>query len=60
MLALAAALREAPPAGVFVGIGGEAWDVGTPLTASVAAGLPAFAAAIAAAVDELAGEPAAP
>ena len=51
VLALAAVLRDAPPAGTFVGIGGSCWDVGTPLTAPVAAGLPAFAAAIAAAVD---------
>ena len=51
VLALAATLRDAPPAGTFVGIGGSCWDVGTPLTAPVAAGLPAFAAAIAAAVD---------
>jgi Ni,Fe-hydrogenase maturation factor len=51
VLALAAALRDAPPAGTFVGIGGSCWDVGTPLTASVAAGLPAFVAAIAAAVE---------
>jgi hydrogenase maturation protease len=59
VLALAATLRHAPPAGTFVGIGGSRWDVGTPLTASVAASLPAVAAAIAAAVDALEGEPAA-
>jgi len=52
VLALAAILRDAPPAGTFVGIGGSCWDVGTPLTAPVAAGLPAFAAAIAAAIDD--------
>lgn len=51
VLALAAALRDAPPVGTFVGIGGSCWDVGTPLTAPVAAALPAFAAAIAAAVE---------
>ncbi|HYN48892.1 MAG TPA: hydrogenase maturation protease [Candidatus Nanopelagicales bacterium] len=51
VLALAAMLRDAPPAGTFVGIGGTCWDLGTPLTAPVAAGLPAFAAAIAAAVE---------
>jgi len=55
VLALAAALRDAPPAGTFVGIGGSCWDVGTPLTAAVAASLPAFAAAIAAAVEAHAG-----
>lgn len=51
VLALAATLRDAPPAGTFVGIGGERWDVGTPLSARVIAGLPAFAAAIAAAIE---------
>jgi hydrogenase maturation protease len=50
VLALAATLREAPPAGTFVGIGGGCFDVGTPLTAAVAGALPAFAAAIAAEV----------
>ncbi len=55
VLALAAALRDAPPAGTFVGIGGACWDVGAPLSPDVAAGLPAFAAAIAAAVEEHAG-----
>ncbi len=59
VLALAATLRDAPPAGTFVGIGGSRWDVGTPLTPPVAASLPAFAAAIVAAVDALTGEPAA-
>ncbi len=51
VLALAATLRDAPPAGTFVGIGGSRWDVGTALSAPVAASLPAFAAAIAAAVE---------
>ena len=51
VLALAATLRDAPPAGTFVGIGGSCWAVGTPLTEAVAAGLPAFAAAIAAAIE---------
>jgi hydrogenase maturation protease len=55
VLALAALLRDAPPAGTFVGIGGSCWDVGTPLTAAVVAGLPAFAGAIAAAVKAAAG-----
>jgi len=50
VLALAATLRDAPPAGTFVGIGGGCFDVGTPLTAPVAGALPAFAAAIAAEV----------
>ncbi len=55
VLALAATLRDAPPAGTFVGIGGTCFDVGTPLTAPVAAALPAFAAAIAAEVVAFAG-----
>jgi hydrogenase maturation protease len=55
VLALAATMRDAPPAGTFVGIGGSCWDVGTPLTESVVAGLPAFAAAIAAAIEAHAG-----
>lgn len=50
VLALAATLRDAPPAGTFVGIGGVCFDVGTPLTAPVAGALPAFADAIGAAV----------
>ncbi len=50
VLALAATLRDAPPAGTFVGIGGSCFDVGTPLSAPVAAALPAFAAAIVAEV----------
>ena len=48
VLALAATLRDAPPAGTFVGIGGTCFDVGAPLTAPVAAALPAFADAVAA------------
>jgi hydrogenase maturation protease len=51
VLALAAALRDAPPAGTFVGIGGSCWEAGAPLSAPVVVALPAFAAAIAAAVD---------
>ncbi len=54
VLALAATLRAAPPAGTFIGIGGSGWDVGSPLTTAVAAALPAFAAAIADAVAALA------
>jgi len=51
VLDLAATLRETPPAGTFVGIGGSCFDVGTPLTGAVAAALPAFAAAIGAEID---------
>jgi hydrogenase maturation protease len=47
VLALAAVLRPAPPAGTFVGIGGADFGLGSPLSPAVAAGLPAFAAAIA-------------
>jgi hydrogenase maturation protease len=50
VLDLAATLRDAPPAGTFVGIGGACFDIGTPLTASVAAALPALVAAITAEV----------
>ena len=53
VLALAALLRAAPPAGTFVGIGGESFDVGTDLTPAVRAALPDLAAAIAAEVDRL-------
>lgn len=56
VLALAATLREAPPAGTFVGIGATCFDVGTPLTGPVAAALPAFAAAIAAEVAAFAAQ----
>jgi hypothetical protein len=49
--ALAATLRDAPPAGTFVGIGGARWDVGAPLSDPVAGALPAFAAAVAAAIE---------
>jgi hypothetical protein len=55
VLALAATLRAAPPAGMFVGIGGSCWDVGAALSAPVAAALPAFAAAIAEAIDAAVG-----
>ncbi len=53
VLDLAATLRDAPPAGTFVGIGGACFDVGTPLTRSVVAALPELAAEIAAAVAAL-------
>jgi len=59
VLALAATLRERPPAGTFVGISGSCWDLGAPLSPAVAAALPAFAAAIATAVDAAAGAAAA-
>jgi hydrogenase maturation protease len=60
VLALAATLRDDPPNGTFVGIGGGCFDVGTPLTAPVQAALPAAAAAIAAAVAAFATTEAVP
>ncbi|MFI5038287.1 MAG: hydrogenase maturation protease [Solirubrobacterales bacterium] len=60
VLALAATLRDAPPAGSFVGIGGTCFDVGTPLTSPVARALPELAAAIAAEVVALASPVARP
>ncbi len=60
VLDLAATLRDAPPAGTFVGIGGACFDVGTPLTAPVAAALPSLVAAIAAAVAALTARDAVP
>ena len=60
VLDLAAALRDAPPAGTFVGIGGTCFDIGTSLTARVAAALPELAAAIAREVAALAATEAAP
>ena len=56
VLGLAAALRDAPPAGTFVGIGGACFDVGRPLSAPVAEALPAFADAITAAITTVTGE----
>jgi hydrogenase maturation protease len=46
VLTLAATMRAAPPRGVFVGIGGESFALGEPLSPAVEAALPAFAAAI--------------
>jgi hydrogenase maturation protease len=54
VLALAATLREQPPAGTFVGVGGVCWDAGAGLSDGVAAALPVFAEAIAAAIEEAA------
>jgi hydrogenase maturation protease len=53
VLTLAATLRAAPPRGVFVGIGGAEFGLGAPMSPAVAAALPAFAAAIDAAVVSL-------
>lgn len=54
VLALAATLRAAPPAGWFVGIGAGSFGLGAPLGPAVEAALPAFAAAIDAAVAGIA------
>ena len=59
VLALAATLRDRPPAGTFVGIGGARWNPGAGLSDAVVAALPAFAAAIDAAIAEAAGPEAA-
>ena len=53
VLTLAATLRAAPPRGTFVGIGGSAFGLGAPMSPAVSAALPAFAAAIDAAVRSL-------
>ena len=60
VLALAATLRDEPPVGTFVGIGGACFDVGTPLTDQVARALPAFADAIAAELTAFIGAEAVP
>jgi Ni,Fe-hydrogenase maturation factor len=52
VLALAATLRDRPPAGTFVGIGGSRWDAGAGLSEAVREALPAAAAAIVAAIRE--------
>lgn len=53
VLTLAATLRAAPPRGLFVGIGGDAFGLGASMSPAVTAALPAFAAAIDAAVHTL-------
>ncbi len=55
VLALAATLRDGPPEGTFIGIGGACFDVGTSLTPAVQAALPTLGATIAAEVERLAG-----
>jgi len=54
VLALASTMRGASLDGVFVGIGGERFDFGAPLSPRVAAGLPRLTAAVAAEVERLA------
>ena len=55
VLALADELRASPLRGSFVGIGGADFGFGKRLSAAVEAGLPAFAAAVADAIRQLAG-----
>jgi hydrogenase maturation protease len=54
VLALAEEMRGAPLRGVFVGIGGEAFGFGEGLSTPVAAGIPAYTAAIAEEIRRLA------
>jgi len=54
VLALAAELRGTPPRGTFVGIGAAAFGFGEELSPAVAAGIPAFAAAIESEIRRLA------
>ena len=56
VVALAGEMRGSPPRGSFVGIGGAEFGFGERLSPAVEAGLPGFAAAIAAEVRRLAGE----
>jgi hydrogenase maturation protease len=57
VLALAEELRGSPFRGVFVGIGGVAFGFGEGLSPAVAAGLPAFTAAIAGEIRRMAAAP---
>ncbi|MFI5258253.1 MAG: hydrogenase maturation protease [Candidatus Limnocylindrales bacterium] len=56
VVGLAAEIRGAPLRGSFVGIGAADFDFGERLSPAVEAGLPAFAAAIAAEIRRLAGD----
>jgi Ni,Fe-hydrogenase maturation factor len=56
VLALAEALRGSLPRGSFVGIGGAEFGFGEGLSAPVAAGLPAFVAALADEIRRLAAD----
>jgi hydrogenase maturation protease len=56
VLALAEELRGSPLRGSFVGIGGAEFGVSEGLSTAVAAGLPAFVAALAAEIRRLAAE----
>ncbi len=54
VIALAAALRGAPPEGVFVGIGGAAFELRTGLSPAVRAGLPRLVERLVAEIERLA------
>jgi hydrogenase maturation protease len=56
LVALAAALRGAPPRGVLVGVGCERFEFGESLTPAVAAVVPEFAATIRAEIERLVAE----
>ncbi len=56
-IALAGALRGAPPRGVFVGIGGVDFRLGAGLSPEVRAGLPGYVDALVAEIVRLAMEP---
>jgi hydrogenase maturation protease len=53
VIGLATALRERPLDGAFVGLGGAAWGHGEPLSRAARDALPAYRAAIAAALARL-------
>jgi hydrogenase maturation protease len=57
VIALAATLRGAPPAGVFIGIGGADFALGAELSPAVLAGLPRLVEVIAREVERLAPAP---
>ncbi len=56
VIALAAALRGGPPAGVFVGIGGAAFGLGAGLSPAVRSGLPLLVETLAREVVRLVAE----
>ena len=60
VVAIAGIMREQPIDGTFVGIGGRSFEFGRRIDRGVRAGLPAFRAAIAAALVDAAAHPAHP
>lgn len=57
VIGLAGVMRQRPIEGLFLGIGGRAFGYGTPLSRAVRAGMPAFRAAVSAALSEMTSEP---